>query len=299
MATPRLVPPQLLELDGDRLIYCHMLKAPFELEGRSPSRDLLRGFATLSNAEPEAILAFAKKWGVLGLCCHDMCVFHSPDRGCLPREYELPPGVPPPRARTREHPGYALTGLFWEPLSIWRTLAATFKLILATASATREGRLVENAITTSGGAALSKMGIEAGMARQRLALGMELNLQMRTFGVAPALTVTKSGADFWFGYDGLAGAVAMTTFAAVAGSSFGLCGGCGQVYEPTKRPREGEQQWCSKCRTRGHSRAAAARAYRHRKQQAIELHEQGKSLTHIAKAIERPASTVKQWLKGL
>src|SRR5438093_76622 len=69
-----LVPP-VVELDGERLRWSFGGKrgSPSWTARRVlPGTGMLMKFAELSDAPPADILAFAKKWGVLGVCRHDL-----------------------------------------------------------------------------------------------------------------------------------------------------------------------------------------------------------------------------------
>ncbi len=69
----KLLVPQNIELSGDKL--------KWDLEGKViktyPSRNLILEFADLANSGSKQVLAFAKKFGVLGLCKHQLPANHS------------------------------------------------------------------------------------------------------------------------------------------------------------------------------------------------------------------------------
>jgi hypothetical protein len=69
----KLLVPQNIELIGDKL--------KWDLEGKVSTRysfrNLISKFADLANSGSEEVLAFAKKFGVLGLCKHQLPASHS------------------------------------------------------------------------------------------------------------------------------------------------------------------------------------------------------------------------------
>jgi len=64
------VPPEV-RLEGDFLLYAPLPRDPAKLRFTSrPTSRLLLEFVALAEAQADQIEAYAKKWGVLGLCKH-------------------------------------------------------------------------------------------------------------------------------------------------------------------------------------------------------------------------------------
>src|SRR5262249_34483032 len=118
---------------------------------RTARSHLLEGFIGLAEAKAEEIANYARKYGVLGICRHELPPSHAtaPD---LPRR--LLNRVTRVAANVHVEPGPTsiATGLFdrcprrrlrnghyWEPLDTWRKFARDAKAMLACASSLRSG----------------------------------------------------------------------------------------------------------------------------------------------------------------
>lgn len=135
-----LTVPPVVKLDGDRLRWWFrtrmtppMKRAALRraIRGRSrvdaarslwiarrvlPGTDLLRGFACLADAPTARIVAFAQKWGVLGICQHNLPSSHSLE--CTPNGWDGRAG--------------------WETIARWRHYARRASSLILVASRLRE-----------------------------------------------------------------------------------------------------------------------------------------------------------------
>jgi hypothetical protein len=118
--------PSRVEIEGKSLIY-NIVKYGERLEPDQATmrREILGGFLELADANDQAILEYARKWGVLGLCKHGLPAAHSqsPDRKL--KRFIL------------EKPGCTITrkgDWLYEPLDRWRYYARQFRSIITLAS---------------------------------------------------------------------------------------------------------------------------------------------------------------------
>ncbi len=218
--------------------------------------ELLPAFGRLGNARPATILAFARRWGVLGGAL-GICE-HGPDcqeDECGPREDDA--------------------GRPWESIDDWRRLARAARAVVRAAEVLREpdwispgvpGGELPNSVWLDlyggpDGAAIRRvveMRSDVG-AKARLfdALLDAVNAWVRAADLRPRLYPRFSwerGLDVGFdlGVQDLFGAIAMALLAAVSGRSGLLaCSGCGRLYEPDperRRPAAGRGHYCAACR---------------------------------------------------
>ena len=146
-----------------------------------PAAGMLEGFIGLENAKDEAILAFAKRWGVLRTCAHQLpCTHANPaslvwnaDAGCKDLLYwiddrpqllsqkdndVLVSREPIPANEGLIHDDNLLDGtvaysveiriradavpsVVWEPIGVWRNLARKMKELLVVASRLQYGEI--------------------------------------------------------------------------------------------------------------------------------------------------------------
>lgn len=246
--------PNRIEIDeaGDRLIWW---------PGSHPIEDdqgVATDFARIAGGSNEAILAYARKWGVLELCKHGLPRTHrqptvwpghmgmrnlSPDASCLPIQHESAP-----------HQGVAGFGPWQEPLSGWRTYTAKVRAIVDLAGQLRLGvqGSHEDWVKASGESDDDQwIGSPWDLARAVEELLEIANIRplFRWRG--------ERGYEMLLGVpgSGLAGggafpAIAMQLALSVARSDgIAYCSGCGNAFSAKEsRPAKGEHRYCQACR---------------------------------------------------
>ena len=104
VATGCLVIPNVIEIDGGRLHWDIDDDRP--IEQPEPGQGMLNEFLTLQDADDEQIGAYARRWGILGVCHHGVPASHAAFANAVER---------PCRLLREETDLYA-----WEPLERWR-----------------------------------------------------------------------------------------------------------------------------------------------------------------------------------
>jgi hypothetical protein len=288
-----LVPP-VVALEGDRLAWRLRPKAggrkaaKLALRRRSradaarsqwnarhipPGADMLRAFVKLADAPPERILAFARRWGPLGICRHKLPAAHLLD--CEPLGWDGGGG--------------------WEPLERWRHYAARAQAALLVAHWLRAGGKGDvpgfGALVRDMAKVLLAAGrfgpkprirppdwwalitgvvnewIEVGGVRPRLLLSGDMPDIARASAARPRLVLTPTW-RFPVPEFSLFGALGMQLAFAVSGErGIAPCSVCGTMFEPGRQLRPDESHYCDDCRASGAPQRAASAAYRARRRQ--------------------------------
>lgn len=244
-----LLVPALIEKDGDDAVHWSLAT---DVEGprrRAPNPSLLAAFMNLADAEVEAIVRFARRWGVLNsfraYCPHGRArrtsetVFDgigAPARVGVRRRATLGPN---------SSGAMATSG---ECLTCWHLYALDARDTLNDIARVRlSGRGRPSASKRQYAARQVQRWIDLALVRPRV-----------TWGTGD-VTVSLSGA-------GLLGAVAMEILTATTGRGIAMCG-CGQWHVPSQ-PRPDRRSYCELCRKQGVPSRDAARAYRLRMKDA-------------------------------
>jgi hypothetical protein len=114
--------------------------------------------------------------------------------------------------------------------------------------------------------------------------------------VRPALRWTATALTIELAGRGLMGALASHLLAAVHGTtSLAVCSGCSSLYLPTRTPRATQRHFCERCRDDGEPLRHAKRDSRARAR-ALSLAHNGCSPGRIAKTLRQPKNTIEEWL---
>jgi len=255
----------LVDIEGDRLRWQYVrLEGDEEIAAFGPIRflslpvetgvqpRLLIEFVDLADKTDDAIAAFARKWGLLHPCAHNVPRTHPP----LVGEFRTGPFCDTVDAG-------AVAGS--EPLAIWRVWASMGRAVVRIAS---QHRLETNGEQTDWrfllpedqGQTVAEGSLE--VAKARLATVVEVWL--RIGAVQPKVDPLRPPHLFVSGVD-LFGAIALQ-LAMVVTSSRGLsfCSGCGSAYSPTHQPTARRRHYCDDCRDAGVPVRDASAAYRGR-----------------------------------
>jgi hypothetical protein len=265
----RLLIPAVIELQDGELRW-----APVVGERRSHhvalQEGILERFVTLADASDKDVLRYARRWGMLLLCKHN-----------LPSSHNQPKCLPIGSNDFAKKKGGAW---YWgrEPVAVWRQFSRKARAILNVAANLDKGR---------GGAVEDWRAIyderSDRVARRwkpgddtqahRLMLARALNEWLTIANVRPALEWGRAAQrrpriclaeanPAWTSGIGLFGAIATQLVFAIARSDgLEMCSGCGEPFIPNRRPREGQRRYCRSCRSRGVPLRDAQRDRRRRK----------------------------------
>jgi hypothetical protein len=261
--------PYRIELErlGDAEVFRPVLPmvGPGALPGwpdASEAPSMLEDFVRLADAPAETILAYARRFGLLGI-------------GVA--------GVPPTFVRR--------AFLEPEPVAAWRTLARQTRALLNVAARLRqdESGRVEDWQALLPGRSIVLVGdpsqtqwdaaIKAAPAgvhvfsrineQQVLSWNLEQLIVLSEVHPRPLWDPSAGRLQLGLGGQGLLGALVLQTVIAIAGlDGLGLCSACGEAYVPTRRPVTGTRHYCARCRSNGAPQRDASAALRGRKRLA-------------------------------
>lgn len=229
-------PPGIVEL-RDETLYWRWLNDAGRLGARPQApRDLLNRFVALSDRSAGAFADFARQWGVLKLCRHDLPATHNP--AC-------------------EWVGYLedRDGRWdgWEPIAIWRQFAREARAALEVASSVHLAR----AISPIEWAAMlafwqSPPPVPEQPADGRSGLEAAVDRWLELSGLRPLFVWPLEGPpSVTFGQTGELSpfaVVALQLALAVSRSeSMVFCSNCQRAYLPSRRPRSGKRNYCQAC----------------------------------------------------
>jgi hypothetical protein len=256
-----------------------------------PSNRILSDFIHLADGPPERILAYAKKWGVMGICEHGLPASHNP----------LPLPVPSifspdsdnwckPQGWTASWRPERWEAQGWEPLEVWWQFARRARAILGIAAQLyeeptygKEPRFGEHKdwetiykdrpknLGENDELILDIMSKAISGRRQAWeSLSSAVNEWLFIANVRPESSLTENGLTFNFGiYGSLFGALASQLLLAVTRTrGIAFCSDCGKLYTPKFPVRSGKNHFCSDCGKPGAWRLAS-RKKRQRKAQLI------------------------------
>jgi len=299
---------------------------------------LLEEFVRLADQPPATIRDFAQRWGVLGICEHDMISTHH--RAGRPAQLRVPAVVSRHVSITKldgsKADGWWRSGpskfwrltffggcylrelkpwLYWEPLAVWRDYSRKARAVLNIAAKLQSDQLGdENDWRTILGSATwdrpdpkEYYPEDTGDVRQakaiweeRFTLGNHISQQWLRLGqVRPILVWEHNTPRMVFGNGTLFGALAMSLALAPSRTGgLGVCARCGTYFIPKRQPVLGRRQYCESCGKPAALRDAQADTQR-RKRKAWELRAQGLSIRKIANRVGSREKTVRRWVSGM
>ena len=210
---------------------------------------LLEGFLALAEQPASAVLDYARRWGVLLVCKHN-----------LPAGHRLTGG---PSTRTGGYKSCSLHSRrggagYWEPIEVWRDWARRARSVLQLAEQLSDGRL---------GSPDNWRGISPvplamylppkTIVEARLSLVSAVQTWLEWGRAQVSIAWTGKSPDVTLGRNRLLGALAIELlFTMTRSRGFALCSSCGRSYAPKRRPRADQRRYCEACTQ---SRSARAR----------------------------------------
>ena len=255
--------PEKVDMVGEKLVYSYAKPHRDYVAEQDPrhSREPLESFARLANVDDDSVFAqavveFAKRWGVLGICEHELPAGHN--HACL--GFPLAPMGCQPRKQEESDLGY------WEPLDAWRQWSGRANAILQLSAELWRGRLGEEALWDVCGVTHFQSILEFWHSRGighveygRWQLAMAVSTWLDRSGARPILVWEQDGPKIVLtgmqshALPAVLGVQLMLTVGMVSG----LCAGCSKLLVRGK-----DRKFCKSCIRRGIP--GAQRRARHR-----------------------------------
>jgi len=252
--------PAWVRADGPFLLWQPGSHAPLV----APRKGMLEAFLALGDAPPQRIAAFASRWGVLGICEHDLPCSHNP-----------------PPIGAYNGPVYWCSPLGWyaddrqpyEPIATWRAFAReafgvtriAHRLMLGQVGEAEQWAIVYG--RSGRRAPWWKPSVEG----EKLIVARVLNEWLRLGSVRPVMEWRPSRkherpAIRFGGSSGLFGALALQLALAIGKlDGLALCVHCRAEYMPAARsPKAGQRNFCPDCRKAGIPNRYSLRDWRER-----------------------------------
>lgn len=244
---------------------------------------MLEGFIRLADADAEAVVKYARRWGVLGLCKHGLPDTHTIEVG----RYLRRPVVS--GSMVCAHPMASDKSWWYEPLAAWQDLARQAKATLTLAVALHRQELgdpeewailpeylleiVEPPVGPTPGHALefrrswdpTPTSAPTTLEDGRAALAWHIDHWLHWGQVRNRFRWDDRSPALELQPHGLFGAIAMQVASRVTGrDALAICHNCQMPYQPTKRPDPNRRNYCPQCREAGAPQRDARRDYRAR-----------------------------------
>jgi hypothetical protein len=223
-----------------------------------PGAGLLVDFVQLSDWEEKRILEYARKWGVLGICCHHLPCSHSnyPFGGQF--------GVQSCRPFSSHRRGY----LSADPIEDWRRLSRRVRAVQDLGAHLNQGKTgakLDWTLVTSNDWIKSE---KRTVAEGRLALAQELNNCLSIGQVRPGVSWDRKKGQWQIEFGAhsvpnLFGLISLNLLLSISGRDLVICSSCPRSYVPQRRPDPGRRNYCPVCSHRAAQRDAS-RDYRMR-----------------------------------
>jgi hypothetical protein len=240
---------------------------------RRPREHPLESFLELAEAPAEDILNYAKRYGVLYICEHDLPSSHtrspfSPIERLVrvsPHVSALPGAAGPAtgwfdRCRLRE----LSPGTYWEPIAAWRRYAQKAASLLHVGAALHSGQVgLEEDWVQLGWRAIPRL------TEVRTLAALEVQEWIDVGRVQPLLSWGARGLAITIGGESLFGALAAQLLFAIGRTDLAFCKNCARPFNPTRRGR----RYCEECGIKPAWREASRRyrrspTYRNRRREA-------------------------------
>ena len=245
-------------IQGDRLTWT--TRVP--ISEVQPANGFLDAFLSLHKQPDPAILRFAKKWGLLGVCDHDLPCSHN----WPPNNYPERPTCMP-RCEKRD-----LITWYWEPLSVWRGISKHMSTLLTITAQARQGKKGqrEDWLILTSGTWRDPPPWEQTPAWALNYIQDKVNHWLMMGQVNPSIHFDEARkASLRLdskGWPGLFGELSIRLMLAVTGvDGLPLCYECGRAFLPRKKPNPQRRMFCPQCGEKARSRATSRDYYERKK----------------------------------
>ncbi len=308
---PIIAPDSELRLEGDCILWSSWRRID---HSRQPYRELkpqthvFRRFLQLHDDTDEAILSFAQRNGVLGLCKHGLPICHGPRD---PQDRVLESG------RVYCTFGFTRSRAIMEPLKSWRALSREALVLLTLRrmleySGSHRGRdeiwkdalwlcLKQSEHSAHPGYRSLIQTAQRTRDRERIALianewlrcgRVELQLKSGNGGYRFNPVLPDFGPNL-FGYIAFQLAANLTNR-----EGWAICASCKEFFEPTNTISPGRRTFCQSCRSKGKPLSFSMIDYRARIKLARKMYESGRPVAEIATALQRPQAQIRKWVRS-
>ena len=260
-----LMVPNDVELEGEWLCWGWGVD-PLQWTTRRPGPHILSDFVRLADGDGSTIRAYARRWGILGICEHGLPSSHLGNEDGTPRCRPL---------SRREDPAWRFDG--WEPLERWRHFARQARAILDLAASLhtdQPGQPEDWQVVVQHRkqpVPWWRPSVEA----EWILLSSVVQEWIRIGDVRPVMARGPTqGRQVEFGSSAggtrLFGTLAcqlLFTITRVTGVA--VCSACTAIYTPTRRPRPDQRRYCRSCRAGGVPQRDAQRDRQRRRRAAL------------------------------
>ncbi len=267
LATSGVFPPASVELDGERIRFEQ--ETPWWERQGSPTKGMLDAFVRIDS--PEDVVRFARKWGVLSICEHNLPSSHS--------VFPWPAKWSPPETCTSLRDSIGA----WEPVERWLHFSSRARSVLSLAAAIHLGERGEDALweeaaegtfllSSPNGPAIWHKQIQT-LQGARDAISDIVWEWLRLGGTQPAMKWDESGPHFvlWASTFGNLAIQLMQTV--TRSNGIALCSACGLPYaREGRRVQTGWRNYCPAC---GRSAALRDAKNAQRERKRVERESQG------------------------
>jgi hypothetical protein len=260
-----LVVPTHIWLEENRLAWFYTNHADGEARADKrviTSAGAMDAFLRLSDATPEEILRYAKRWGPIGFCRHGLPATHKSRWG-------------PDRTDSRTCHVSGSRRHSWESLEFWQLTSRRARALLnigAKLSADQPGaeedwKILDCAFVNP------RNSYEWKIPNQRSTLEWQLTRWMQMGLLVPVVKFRDKRLSFSLDVLtilGLFGFLAYQLALAISSTDgLSVCSACGQAHVPARKPTANHRTYCSDCRKSGRPLRDASRDYRQRKLQSM------------------------------
>lgn len=238
-------------------------------QAEQAGRGILDEFILLCDGNDDAIAKYARTWGMLELCAHNLPSCHEFSLGAPLR---LPPSIPKPPAGIR-HWFHAdprqCTPTGREALATWRLFSAQAKALLTIAADLQRARLGS---PEDWGKLLHERASPAGsLGAHTSCLRDAIEAWLKLGRVKPTIDDLTTGLT-WTGADLFGELAVQIALAAKALDGQVLCVACGKEYQPKRLVIRRGFNYCPRIKCQREAAAQRAKRYRDRKKSPEQEH---------------------------
>jgi hypothetical protein len=297
--------PASLRLESGRLIYERGSERR-AAKRVNESTEMLEDFLRLSGGTDEEIFRYARRWGILGLCAHNLPASHRSLIDLSWASNREKDGEAPspfleaiPKGQTLHQPDRdigefclpaTIDGEWAESLDAWRWYARTTRRLLEKAAALQKRRR-RRAAEHEWREIVRWLNDWMWLAPTRVhgvATKRGPTVRLRPLYSLPALSAVLA---------------AQALFAASRSRGLSTCSNCGDLHTPSVRIPENKRTYCAKAKCKRAARRDAAATFRSRhpgyfrKFRAKDYSRKGLSVDEISSRLRVNVEQVQEWLK--